>query len=35
LWDFSIRARLDSMYEVGEEDGILDEENGDVIADNI
>jgi len=35
LRDLPVRGRLDGVNEIGELDGILDEENGDVVADDV
>ena len=35
LGDLIVGARLDRVDEVGEPDGVLDEEDGDVVSDNI
>jgi hypothetical protein len=35
LRDLIVAARLDSVDQIREKDGILDEENGDVVTDNI
>jgi len=35
LGNFIVRLRLDGVYDIGKLDGILDEENGDIIANNI
>jgi len=35
LWYFSVGLRFDSMDEVREKDGILDEENRDIVTNNV
>lgn len=35
LGDLIVGTRLDRVDEIGESDGVLDEEDGDVVADNI
>lgn len=35
LGDFVVAAGLDGVDEVGEEDGVLDEEDGDVVSDQV
>jgi hypothetical protein len=35
LRDLLVGAGLDGVDEVGEEDGVLDEEDGDVVADDV
>lgn len=35
LWDLAVLHWFHSMYQVREQDGVLDEEYGDVIADDV
>ncbi len=35
LRDLVVRARLDGVDQVGEPDGVLDEEDGNVVSDNV